>query len=58
MDPSKSVEYNLGTLNQAKQRVLDNRELALSSARGAADRYSKWKGQDDYESLCLMTGLT
>lgn len=51
MDPTKSMEYNLGTLDQATKRIENERDLALSNARGAADRYQKWKGQDDYDDI-------
>ena len=51
MDPTKSMEYNLGTLDQATKRIENERELALDGARGAADRYKNWKGQKDYDKL-------
>jgi len=51
MNPERSVDYNIGTLTQARKRVEDDRERYISSAQGAAERYSKWKGQDDYGSL-------
>lgn len=51
MDPTKSPEYNLGTINSAMKRIENDRELALGAARGAAERYQKWDGQDDYDTL-------
>lgn len=51
MDPNKSVEYNIGTLTQARKRVTDSRDLAINSGRSAAERYSNWEGQDDYAGL-------
>jgi hypothetical protein len=51
MDPNKSTEYNLGTLRGAMKRIEDEKQLALSGARQASDRYKKWKGQDDYDSI-------
>lgn len=51
MDPTKSTEYNLGTINTAMKRIENDRELAIESAKGAAGRYSKWEGQKDYDTL-------
>ena len=50
-DANKSVEYNIGTLNQAKKRVENDRARFIDAGKTAADRYSKWDGQDDYDSL-------
>jgi hypothetical protein len=51
MDPSKSVEYNIGTLTEARKRVENDRSRYIDAAKSAADRYSKWDGQDDYDIL-------
>lgn len=51
MDPTKSKEYNLGTINTAMKRIDNDRELAIGAARDAADRYQNWDGQDDYDKL-------
>ena len=51
LNPSKSREFNLGTIDQAIKRIENERERTLSSARGAADRYRSWDGQDDYDSI-------
>jgi hypothetical protein len=51
MDPTKSMEYNIGTIDKAIKRNEDERQLALESARGAAGRYKNWKGQKDYATL-------
>jgi hypothetical protein len=51
MDPNKSMEYNIGTLDKAMKRIENERELTLSEAKGASDRYKDWDGQDDYGKL-------
>jgi hypothetical protein len=51
MDPTKSKEYNLGTIKTAMKRIENDRALALESAQGAADRYKGWEGQKDYDTL-------
>ena len=51
LDPSKSVEYNIGTLTEARKRVENDRARYIEAGKSAADRYSKWDGQDDYDSL-------
>jgi hypothetical protein len=51
MDPRKSVEYNIGTLTEARKRVENDRARYIDAGKSAADRYSKWDGQDDYDSL-------
>ena len=51
MDPTKSVEYNIGTINKAMERIENEKELAIGAAQGAAQRYRGWDGQDDYDKL-------
>ena len=48
MDPTKSAEYNIGTLNSALERIKDDREKAIGSAKAASGRYSE---ESDYEQL-------
>ena len=51
MDPTKSTEYNLGTINTAMKRIENDRALALETAQGAAERYKGWEGQKDYDKI-------
>jgi len=51
MDPSKSTEFNIGTLSAALKTVQDKRKQTISSGRQAVDRYSASDTQNDFESL-------
>lgn len=51
MDPTKSVEYNLGTIDKAMERIRNDKDVAVGSAQSAARRYQGWDGQDDYDRI-------
>lgn len=48
MDPTKSTDYNIGTLDSAIERIQKEQEISYQKARDAAKRY---EGNDDYEQL-------
>ena len=51
MDPSKSSEFNIGTLSAALKTVQDKRKQTISAGQQAVDRYSASDTQNDFESL-------
>jgi hypothetical protein len=51
LNPSKSGEFNIGTLDKAIERISNERERTLQGARSASERYRGWEGQDDYDTL-------
>ena len=50
LDPSRSPEANLGTIDTALERMASNRELAIDDARLAWDRLSGDENQADFLS--------
>ena len=50
LDPSRSPEANLGTIDTALERMASNRELAIDDARLAWDRLSSDEDQADFLS--------
>jgi hypothetical protein len=51
LNPDRSREFNLGTIDSAMKRIKNERERTISSAQKAADRYQGWEQQDDYDNL-------
>lgn len=51
MDPTKSTEFNIGTLSSALKTVQDKRKQVISDGRQAVDRYSANETQTDFETL-------
>ena len=51
MDPTKSSEFNIGTLSSALKTVQDKRKQTISDGRQAVDRYSASDTQKDFDKL-------